>query len=55
MKAKYYNKEEYDLQKRISKMEGVKTGDYTYARSYCCSYETIQEHVQDAINELKNK
>jgi len=54
MSGKYYNKEEYEFQKRISKMEDVKTGDYLYAKRYIHDYEWVQEAIKEAIeNALK--
>jgi hypothetical protein len=55
MKNKYYNREEYEFQKRISKMENVKTGDYIYAKRYIHDYEYFQEAIKEAIKEYENK
>ena len=49
--SKYYNKEEYELQKLIEKMENVKTGDYIYAKRYIHDYEYFQEANKEANKE----
>ena len=51
MKNKYYNRKEFEFQKRISKMENVKTGDYIYAKRYIHDYEYFQEAIKEAVRD----